>query len=309
MRRNDYKLRFLDLRVQFAARPMCRAVAASLISRLTIACVRTNCSSRSLRSTPSRAPLVARASAFARVGRRPAPTWNVVARASAFATSSTAEMDFLSESYFDAMREAMTLYDEQRDTVIKRSRDITKAAKVAIYCLHRGEMDKARAQIELSASIADELRPIVDANAGLRGGYYSGGLEEYAEAVVFEHFVHTGTIATSADLPRCNHDEYLCGVLDFTGELNRYCISKATVRDVAEVRKCRDVVDALMGIFLKFDFRNGALRKKYDALKYTLKKMENTLYELSLSDAAKRAREDDDVEGDGKRAKGDGEDE
>ena len=32
-----------------------------------------------------------------------------------------------------------------------------------------------------------------------------------------------------------------------------------------------------MGIFLKFDFRNGALRKKYDGLKYTLKKMENTL--------------------------------
>ncbi|EEH58942.1 uncharacterized protein MICPUCDRAFT_25708, partial [Micromonas pusilla CCMP1545] len=180
-------------------------------------------------------------------------------------------MDFLSESDFDAMREAMTLYDEQRDTVIKRSRDITKAAKVAIYCLHRGEMDKARAQIELSASIADELRPIVDANAGLRGGSYSGGLEEYAEAVVFEHF-----------LPRCDRDEYLGGILDFTGELNRYCISKATVRDVAEVRKCRDVVDALMGIFLKFDFRNGALRKKYDALKYTLKKMENTLYELSL---------------------------
>ena len=38
-----------------------------------------------------------------------------------------------------------------------------------------------------------------------------------------------------------------------------------------------------MGIFLKFDFRNGALRKKYDGLKYTLRKMENTLYELSLS--------------------------
>lgn len=31
--------------------------------------------------------------------------------------------------------------------------------------------------------------------------------------------------------------------------------------------------------------RNGALRKKYDSLKYTLQKMENTLYELSLTDA------------------------
>ena len=73
----------------------------------------------------------------------------------------------------------------------------------------------------------------------------------------------------------------------------RYCIAKATVRDVEAVTKCRDIVDALMGIFLKFDFRNGALRKKYDSLKYTLKKMENTLYELSLtSAAAKRSREE-----------------
>lgn len=34
------------------------------------------------------------------------------------------------------------------------------------------------------------------------------------------------------------------------------------------------VSGAPQGRFLKFDLRNGALRKKYDALKYTLKKME-----------------------------------
>ena len=35
---------------------------------------------------------------------------------------------------------------------------------------------------------------------------------------------------------------------------------------------------------LQFDLRNGALRKKFDALKYTLKKMETTLYEMSLTE-------------------------
>ena len=35
---------------------------------------------------------------------------------------------------------------------------------------------------------------------------------------------------------------------------------------------------------MQFDLRNGALRKKYDTLKYTLKKLENTLYELSLTE-------------------------
>lgn len=38
--------------------------------------------------------------------------------------------------------------------------------------------------------------------------------------------------------------------------------------------------------------RNGSLRKKYDALKYTLKKMENTLYELSLTESGVSKPED-----------------
>ena len=166
---------------------------------------------------------------------------------------------------------------------------------MAIYCLHRGEIDKADAHIAQAAAVADELLPIVSANPPLRGGSYSGGLEEYAETVVLAHFVKHGTLvpSTHPDLARCDRDEYLGGILDFTGELNRYCVAKATVRDVEAVKKCREIVDALMGIFLKFDFRNGALRKKYDGLKYTLKKMENTLYEMSLtSAAAKRSRED-----------------
>lgn len=46
-------------------------------------------------------------------------------------------------------------------------------------------------------------------------------------------------------------DRYLGGVLDFTGELNRYAVAKATVRDVQEVKRCRDITEALMGEFLQ----------------------------------------------------------
>jgi predicted translin family RNA/ssDNA-binding protein len=44
---------------------------------------------------------------------------------------------------------------------------------------------------------------------------------------------------------------YLGGVLDFTGELNRWAILKATLRDKAAVERARDVVDAIMGRFLE----------------------------------------------------------
>lgn len=46
---------------------------------------------------------------------------------------------------------------------------------------------------------------------------------------------------------------YLGGVLDLTGELNRYSIARATARDREAVQKCRDLVDALMGRFLQFN--------------------------------------------------------
>ena len=69
-------------------------------------------------------------------------------------------------------------------------------------------------------------------------------------------------------------EEFLAGVLGFTEELSRYAVQKATARDLAAVQGCRDVVDAILGQFLQFDLRNSALRRKYDGLKYTLKKLE-----------------------------------
>ena len=102
----------------------------------------------------------------------------------------------------------------------------------------------------------------------------------------------------------------LGGVLDFTGELNRYAVLQATRRDVEAVRACRGLVEGIFGQFLQvsrclliatvlllckqltcegqcglyhrtnvavclqYDLRNGAIRKKFDSLKYTLKKLE-----------------------------------
>ena len=51
-----------------------------------------------------------------------------------------------------------------------------------------------------------------------------------------------------------------------------------------------------MWLRVQFDLRNGSLRKKYDGLKYTLKKLENTCYELSLAEAGQRRTEKDESE-------------
>lgn len=195
--------------------------------------------------------------------------------------------EMLDESDFQRMKDEMAKYDAEREVVIKRSRDIQKLSKQAIFSLHRKDVEKASKQIEDAMEAAKEIEPVVQANPTLRGGSFSSALEEYAEAVIFRHYLSHGELMSSQeqDIKMCNIDEYLGGVLDFTGELNRFAIARATHRDLDEVERCRDLVEALMGVFLQFDLRNGSLRKKYDALKYTLKKLENTLYELSLTNA------------------------
>ncbi|GAB4820549.1 hypothetical protein N2152v2_007595 [Parachlorella kessleri] len=191
----------------------------------------------------------------------------------------------LETSDFDSLYEELKAYDEQRELVIKRSRDIGKLSKQAIFSLHRGALDEAASRLEGAQKAASELLPIIRSNPTLRQGSFSAAIEEYAEACAFREYLASGRLLSSREIDLAETEEYLGGVLDFTGELNRYAVARATVRDKEAVQRCRDLVEAIMGQFLRFDLRNGSLRKKFDSIKYTLKKMEQLLYELSLAEA------------------------
>eukprot|EP00200_Dunaliella_tertiolecta_P018647 CAMPEP_0202398662 /NCGR_PEP_ID=MMETSP1128-20130828/1467_1 /ASSEMBLY_ACC=CAM_ASM_000463 /TAXON_ID=3047 /ORGANISM="Dunaliella tertiolecta, Strain CCMP1320" /LENGTH=246 /DNA_ID=CAMNT_0049001845 /DNA_START=157 /DNA_END=897 /DNA_ORIENTATION=- len=214
---------------------------------------------------------------------------------------------------FGQVRNAVELYDDRRESVIKRCRDSQKLAKQAIYSLHRNDNAKAEAQLREVEVIAKELLPMITESPFLRMGSYSASMEEYGEAMAFLVFLKEGRLVRKSELPLCDTEErwvtrlykrtcqrdlcklphlctlprvlrYLGAILDFTGELNRFCVKAATARDKEAVKRCRDLCDAIMGEFLQFNLRNSSPRKKFDSLKYTLKKLENTLYELSLTE-------------------------
>jgi len=192
-------------------------------------------------------------------------------------------MDDQNDSEFEALRNEMNAYNEKRDVIIKNSRDVTKLSKHAIFALHRKDFDKAETQLKDALAKAMELSPIIEEEPTLRKGSFAGGIEEYCEGRIFQHFLQTGNLLKKSEIPIANMNEYLGGILDFTGELNRYAVLAATDRNIPEVKRCKEIVDKLFEAFLQFDFRNGFMRKKFDSLKYTLKKMENLLYDLSLS--------------------------
>ncbi len=210
---------------------------------------------------------------------------------------------------FESISTEMREFDEKREVVIKKSRDVQKNSKQAIFSVHRGDIAQASSRLDAAEAGYTELLTLIDETPALRGGSFSHALEEYAEARIFLHFYVTKQLLVPADLPQVselfslrrphtcrlgcsrsnrprttqiNTEEYLGGLLDFTGELNRWAVIQATSRKVDDVKYARDCVDAVLSVMMELDLRNGAIRKKYDSLKYCLKNLEKVLYELSL---------------------------
>jgi predicted translin family RNA/ssDNA-binding protein len=124
----------------------------------------------------------------------------------------------------DAIRKRMEHRDELREKLIKKCRDGQKAAKQAIYALHRKDNQKALKLIhQCEECVQTELLPIVDEEPPLRSGSFANVLEEYAEAKLFyvwllgEGESHPkGTLLLPQDFSlSLEPDEYLGGKFDY----------------------------------------------------------------------------------------------
>ncbi|CAM9935921.1 unnamed protein product [Pylaiella littoralis] len=143
---------------------------------------------------------------------------------------------------FGAVRVAMTAFDEKRETVIKRTRDIQKWSKLAIYSLHRGDSKKAEKQLSDCRKAAEDLLPLINETPRLRMGAFSCSMEEFAEARLYELWLKEKRLATRAEVGLVDTEEYLGGLLDLTGELNRFAVARATERDAVGVKECLETV-------------------------------------------------------------------
>lgn len=138
-----------------------------------------------------------------------------------------------------------------------------------------------------ASSMAD--RSPREANLSMR-------VEEYVRLAAFYHFLTTGTLMPPS---RCasyaTDEEYLAGAcMGLCQELARYAIGRATTRDLSSVKVTRDLVQEILDYLLKFDFRNGPLRRKFDGTKYVLKTLETLLYELAVTGAKDNEAEEPD---------------
>lgn len=194
-----------------------------------------------------------------------------------------------------ALKKRMEHRDELREKLIKQCRDGQKAAKQAIYALHRGDKEKAKAVMDQCEACIKELIPTIQEEPPLRLGSFANVVEEYVEAKLFAAWLEpnadmtaSGKILVPADFTvlALQPDEYLGGLCDLTGEIGRYAVQRGTKRDVDGVRLCLHSNQRILAEIQSMPVFPSGIGKKMDQLRRSVEKLERILYELSLSEAA-----------------------
>ena len=180
----------------------------------------------------------------------------------------------LDKREFQKIGKDLKSFEEKREQVIKFSREIIQCSKQIIYALHRDDIQKASLVMKTITLKLTKL-PKEHYDAGIQ----NVAIQEYVEASCFYEFLKNKRIPTRSDL-KVDTENYLMGLCDLTGELMRKAVKEVINKNVNNASKIKDLVEEIYGEFLKFDLRNSELRKKADAIKWNLQKLEDLMYDI-----------------------------
>jgi len=77
-------------------------------------------------------------------------------------------------------------------------------------------------------------------------------------------------------------EDYLHGLIAMVNELSRYAVNAVTLGNFEEPMRISTFVKDIFSGFTMLNLKNDSLRRRFDSLKYDLKKIEEVVYDVSL---------------------------
>ena len=103
-------------------------------------------------------------------------------------------------------------------------------------------------------------------------------------------------------------EEYLMGVMKFCNfYLSHLSLTLALSSDLSSLNKVLDLTNKVFGQLSKFDLRNGDLRREFDGVKWTVRKVEGFVYDICVKGGGGKKRKRCEDEDGGKDAGNGGE--
>jgi predicted translin family RNA/ssDNA-binding protein len=188
----------------------------------------------------------------------------------------------LDKKDLEQLKQELDSFENQRELSIHQSREIIRLSKKVIYAVHRNDMSSASESAALMKAGMKKLYAGTSDAKLLVSGSFKVAVQEYVEAFCFYELMKNNRIPPNSEL-KLDAEFYLLGLTDLTGELVRKAINSAIKGNYKTALKLKDLVSDLYDELMLFDFAGGELRKKFDSIKYDLKKLDDLALSLKLS--------------------------
>ncbi|HIH38436.1 hypothetical protein J4460_01850 [Candidatus Woesearchaeota archaeon] len=187
----------------------------------------------------------------------------------------------IDKKQFAGLRKTYAALDEEREKLIIHARAVIKSSKCVIYAVHRGDLSDAQSLVKSLKQEFEFTKKISQKNGDLDTGMFKVAEQEFVEAMALYILVTDRRLATQSELG-VSLDGFLLGLCDLSGELVRKSINAARAEDYSLVSYLHDFLEELYGEILQFDLRNGEIRKKFDGMKYDIRKLDDLLLDLKM---------------------------
>ena len=87
-------------------------------------------------------------------------------------------------------------------------------------------------------------------------------------------------------------EDYLSGVIQLSNEMSRFTVNCVTNGDFQRPMKISAFLQEVLEGFRLLNLKNDSLRKKFDSIKYDMKKVEEVVYDLSIRGLVKPINEE-----------------
>ncbi|CAL9092638.1 unnamed protein product [Musa textilis] len=156
-------------------------------------------------------------------------------------------------------------------------------------------LEKARAQAGVLKGLFGRLADILRECPGQYYRFHGDWRSETQTAVsliAFLHWLDTGSLLMHPEAENIlgldssefglDIEDYLIGLCFMSNELPRYVVNQVTAGDYDCPRKVLKFLTDLHASFRMLNLRNDFLRKKFDGMKYDLRRVEEVYYDVKL---------------------------
>ncbi|KAM6593256.1 hypothetical protein CsatA_000959 [Cannabis sativa] len=156
-------------------------------------------------------------------------------------------------------------------------------------------LERPKAQIAVLKGLYNQLAQILSECPSQYYRYHGdwrGETQTVASLLAFMHWLETGNLLLHTEAEEklglnssefgLDVEDYLVGLCFMSNELPRYVVNQVTAGDYDCPRKVLKFLTELHAAFRMLNLRNDFLRKKFDGMKYDLKRVEEVHYDVKI---------------------------